>query len=218
MIYGFGSKIELIYDFLTNFQKKNVILNDINNEDKLNDGDKYEYRHNILIFNCYTNEITIKELLNKIQNFLIDKLEDHGNSLNDFSFVNKSLEEQITRIKKLIIEVRKHDLMQKILIVILNIDCPNFSNKCNQKIISSLISTCDLNLLATTDSLYINYFWNQSIKDSFGFYYLKYNTLIPYYNEINDKNSLIGEKNIKAGIGLNHILTSLTENQRYRYY
>ena len=108
--------------------------------------------------------------------------------------------------------------MQKILIVILNIDCPNFSNKCNQKIISSLISTCDLNLLATTDSLYINYFWNQSIKDSFGFYYLKYNTLIPYYNEINDKNSLIGEKNIKSGIGLNHILTSLTENQRYRYY
>ena len=38
--------------------------------------------------------------------------------------------------------------------------------------------------------------------------------MIPFENEINEKNSFIGEKNIKAGIGLTHILTSLTENQR----
>ena len=32
--------------------------------------------------------------------------------------------------------------------------------------------------------------------------------------EINDKNSLTGEKNIKAGMGLVQILKSLTKNQR----
>ena len=218
LIYGYGSKIELIYDFLTHFQKKNIQFTYENNcDDKLKKCERFEYRHNILIFNCYTNEITIKDLLNKIQNFLIDKLEENGKVINEFALANKSLEEQISRINKLVIELRNNDLIQKILIVIINIDCPNFLNKCNQKILSTLISTCNLNLLATTDNLYINYFWNQSIKDNFGFYYLKYNTIIPYYNEINEKNSFIGEKNIKAGIGLTHILASLTENQRYLY-
>ena len=100
--------------------------------DKLKKCERFEYRHNILIFNCYTNEITIKDLLNKIQNFLIDKLEENGKVINEFALANKSLEEQISRINKLVIELRNNDLIQKILIVIINIDCPNFLNKCNQ--------------------------------------------------------------------------------------
>jgi hypothetical protein len=167
-----------------------------------------------LIFNALTNEITIKDILNKTQNYVADKLEENGYVHNDFLYANRSLEEQITRISQFVNEARRRDLIDKILLVILGIDCPSLLNKSNQKILSILISTCDLNILATTENLSIHYFWNQSVKDNFGFYYMSYSTFLPYYYESNDKNSMLGEKNLKAGIGLNHILASLTENQR----
>jgi hypothetical protein len=216
LVYGYGSKIELIYEFLTRFQKKNVFTqNDLNNDDnRFKDLERVDGRYTILIFNAYTNELTIKDILNKLQNYLVDKLDENAIELNEFTLTNKSLEEQISRIQYLINTIRKHDIVQNILLVILNLDCPNLLNKSNQKIISTLVSNCKISILATTDNLFINYFWTQSVKDNFGFYFLKYSTMIPYYNEINEKNSFIGEKNIKAGIGLNHILTSLTENQR----
>jgi hypothetical protein len=71
-----------------------------------------------------------------------------------------------------------------------------------------------MHLFATSDNLSLNYFWNQTIKDNYSFYFIKYNTFENFDMEINDKNSLTGEKNIKEGSGLVQILKSLTRNQR----
>ena len=79
---------------------------------------------------------------------------------------------------------------------------------------SQLVDLTEFVFIVTSDNLFINYLWTQTVKDSFSFYFLKYNTVVPYQYEINDKTSLTGEKNVKSGTGLIQILKSLTKNQR----
>ena len=200
LIYGYGSKLRLIYQFLKKFQRNNK-----------KDTEKNNKLFTILIFNAFSKEITIKEVLNKIQVFLEDKTSSQRSS-NSNSTSSKTLEDQISKIKQLANDF-KLIFKQTLLLVFNNIDAPSLSGKINQKMLSSLISNCELNMLATTDSLFLNFSWNQSIKDNFGFYYLKYNTFEPYFFEISDKCSLLGENNTKTGFGIKHIFSSLTENQ-----
>jgi hypothetical protein len=127
-------------------------------------------------------------------------------------FVHKSLEQQIMNISSVLRS--KWKLPGKFLLVLNNIDGPSFTNKLAQRILALLVYSCNFIVLSTCDNLYINFFWNQTIKDNYSFYYIKYNTFVDYDIEVSDKNSLVGEKNIKTGMGLAQVLKCLTDSQR----
>ena len=210
LLYGYGSKLRLIYQYLLHFQ------------DKIN-GEENDYH--ILIFNCYNSDLNIKFILGEIFNFLNDikkKLlaqnseEKSANYHGEYEGSCKTVDEQLKKINALSNFLFEKEIISRILIVMNNIDAPSFCNYFSQKVFSQLFleNPRRINLLATCDNLYLNYFWNQTIKDNYSFYFLRYNTFENYDMEISDKNSLTGEKNIKAGMGLVQILKSLTQNQR----
>ena len=70
------------------------------------------------------------------------------------------------------------------------------------------------NLIVTCDNVNIVNLWTQETKTRFNFYYLKFNTMIPYSIEINQTNSLSSEKSIKNGFGLTEIFESFSDNQK----
>lgn len=207
-IYGYGSKLKLIYDFINYFQDSLSTSTNLNLS---------KYNHHTLVFNCYNPEITIKFILNEIQAALINQLEQIGLSakeLKEFAHKSRTLEEQIILIHNIEIVLQKMEFFGKFVIIINNIDGPNFQNKLFQNVLSQLVDLTEFVFIVTSDNLYINYLWTQTIKDNFSFYFLKYNTFLPYQYEINDKTSLTGDKNLKSGSGLMQILKSLTKNQR----
>jgi hypothetical protein len=210
LLYGYGSKLKLIYEYLKHFQEK------INGKDS---------DYHILIFNCYNSELNIKFILGEIFNFLNDikkKLiaqnseEKSNNYQGEYEGSCKTVDEQLKKINALSNFLFEKEILSRILIVVNNIDAPSFCNYFSQKVFSQLFldNSKRIHLLATCDNLYLNYFWNQTIKDNYSFYFLRFNTFENYDMEISDKNSLTGEKNIKAGMGLVQILKSLTQNQR----
>lgn len=210
LLYGYGSKLRLVYEYLQLFQEKT------NGKD--ND-------YHILIFNCYNSDLNIKFILGEIFNFLNDikkKLiaqnyeEKSANFQGEYEGSCKTVDEQLKKINALSNFLFEKEIISRILIVVNNIDAPSFCNYFSQKVFSQLFleNPRRINLLATCDNLYLNYFWNQTIKDNYSFYFLRFNTYENYDMEISDKNSLTGEKNIKAGMGLVQILKSLTQNQR----
>jgi hypothetical protein len=166
------------------------------------------------VFNCYNSEINIKYILNEIQSYIKEIVE---NTLGEEGcltsvFSHKSLEQQIMNISSVLRD--RKEFRGKFLLIINNIDGPSFINKLAQRILALMAYTCGFILLATCDNLYLNYFWNQTIKDNYSFYYLRYHTFIDYEVEVSDKNSLVGEKSMKSGIGLSQILQCLTDSQR----
>lgn len=145
------------------------------------------------------------------QNDNDDKANYHG----EYEGSCKTVDEQLKKIHFLSDDLFKKEIISHILVVVNNIDSPSLCNYFSQKVFSQLfLDNQKIHLLATSDNLYLNYFWNQTIKDNYSFYFLRFNTFENYDMEINDKNSLTGEKNIKAGMGLIQILKSLTQNQR----
>ncbi len=212
LLYGYGSKLKLVYEYLQHFQNK------INGKDS---------DYHILIFNCFNSDLNIKFILGEIFNFLNDikkKLIAQNNSEEksanyfggEYEGSCKTVDEQLKKINALSNFLFEKEIISRILIVLNNIDAPSFCNYFSQKLFSQLFleNPRRINLLATCDNLYLNYFWNQTIKDNYSFYFLRFNTFENYDMEISDKNSLTGEKNIKAGMGLVQILKSLTQNQR----
>jgi len=219
LLYGYGSKLNLVYDYLKYFQE--------NINGKEND-------YHIMIFNCYNSDIKINFILGGIidylnnfkkryisQNLNSNNNNNYNNNLSN-NFINtcdgylKTDDEKLKKINEILGFLIENDIIKKMLIVINNLDSFYLCNKESQKTLSKLFfdKSDKMHLFATTDSLFLNYFWNQTIKDNYSFYFLKFNTFENFDMEINDKNSLTGEKNIKEGMGLVQILRSLTKNQR----
>jgi hypothetical protein len=202
-LYGYGSKLKIIYDFIQYFQSN------VNGVDSQN--------YYLLTFNCYNPEINLKFILNEIQGLILNLLEQIGCSDKELKEVTqkyKTLEDQVYYIDELRKILKTKEFHGKFIIIMNNIDGPNLQNKIFQSIIATLVNITGFILITTSDNLYINHFWTQTMKDNFSFYFLKYNTFSPYELEINDKNSLTGEKNIKSGTGFGEILKSLTKNHR----
>ncbi len=211
-IYGYGSKLKLIYDFINYFHENSQ--DDSSGSITTNCSNLNYYT---LVFNCYNPEMNIKYILSEIQSCLINQLDQLGLSakeLKEFAHKSRTLEEQITLIHNIERVLVNMEFFGKFIIIINNVDGPNFQNKFFQNVLSQLVDLTEFVFIVTSDNLYINYLWTQTIKDCFSFYFLKYNTFVPYQYEINDKTSLTGEKNVKSGSGLIQILKSLTKNQR----
>jgi hypothetical protein len=199
-LYGYGSKLRLIYNFIKYFQ------------DTVNCGEDGNYH--LLIFNCYNPEINMKFMLNEITAYIWCILDTSGKGVSEVIKKVRTTEDHIVYISELLKEIERREINAKFLLIVNNVDGPNFQSKPIQSVLANLVSCSNILLLATSDNLYVNYFWTQSIKDSYSFYFLKFHTFTPYELEINDKNSLIGEKTIKSGNGLAEIFRSLTKNQR----
>jgi hypothetical protein len=153
-------------------------------------------------------------MLNEIASYIWSFLDNSGSGCSEGMKKVRTTEDHIAHIVGLLQEIAKREINVKFLLIVNNIDGPNFQSKPIQSVLANLVSCSNILLLATSDNLYINYFWTQTIKDSYSFYFLKFHTFTPYELEINDKNSLIGEKTIKSGNGLAEIFRSLTKNQR----
>lgn len=204
-LYGFGSKLKLIYDFISYFQD-NV------NSSTSKDSKSYY----ILVFNCYNPELNLKAILCEIEGFVIHLLETNF----DIVGIEKSLkktrttEEHIQSIKALILQLENKGFIGQFLLIFNNIDGPNFSNQNFQSFLSNLSNYPLINVLATCDNMNISYLWTQTVKDNFGFYFLKFNTFEHYEVEISDFNSLTCEKGLRNGYGLSDILKSFSKGQK----
>ena len=203
-LFGYGSKLKLVYNFINYFQDA------VNKE--------YDENFHILVFNCFNPEVNLKYILSNIQEYVIKQLDSIGIESKEFQEMmkkNRTAEQIATYIQYMIENIfSQREIQMKFLVILNNIDGPNFQSVASQNLLSLLADTTNIRLIATSDNLYINYFWNQAVKDNFSFYFLKFHTFTPYEVEINEKNSLIGEKNIKTGTGLIAIYKSLTKNAR----
>ena len=201
LLYGFGSKLKLIYDFINYFQTN---VNDINEN------------YHLLIFNCYNPEINLKTIVKEIMTYVIELVQGVVRMNTDLlnKLKQRTIEEQIQTIRSLIGQMYKKDYCPKFLMIMNNIDGVNFTNRLCQKYISSLTATGLINLVATCDNVNIPYLWSQEVKDNFGFYFLKFDTFEPYDVEISDLNGLTGNKGIKSGMGLTEIFKSFSKQQK----
>lgn len=200
-LYGYGSKLKLIYDFINYFQNN---INDINEN------------YHIFVFNCYNPEINLKTIIKEIMTYIIELVQGVVQMNTDLlnKLKQRTIEEQIQTIRSLIAQMYKKNYCPKFLVIMNNIDGVNFTNKLYQKYISSLTATGLINLVATCDNVNIIYLWSQEVKDNFGFYFLKYDTFEPYDVEISDYNGLNGQKGIKSGMGLTEIFKSFSKQQK----
>ena len=202
-LYGLGSKLSLIYNYIQYFQ------DNINNKE----GNKVYY---FLIFNLYNPELLLKKVLSSIMEFLIDLMCKYiGNEINELKTLKPNLQsDQVGIIEQYLSILENHHFKGRFIIILNNIDGPNFQNKNEQKYLSYLSNEKYINLLVTCDNVNIVNLWTQEIKTRFNFYYLKFNTMIPYSIELNQSNSLTYEKTIRNGFGLTEIFESFSQNQK----
>lgn len=211
-LYGFGSKLKLVYNFIEYFQTN--VNGQINEDDNYFETNQYH----ILIFNCYNPEMTIKIVLNEILSYIMHLMEivlNHPKGeIEKAMKKNRSREDQVQAIKNLIHEMEKKNFYHKFLLILNNIDGPNFIDKSVQYILSNLINFCGLNTLVTCDNVNLVHLWRQNVKDYFTFYFLKFDTFEQYEVEISDLNGMSGEKGIRSGRGLEEIFQSFNKPQR----
>ena len=202
-LYGLGSKLSLIYNFIQYFQ------DNINNKE----GNKEYY---FLIFNLYNPELLLKKVFSSIMEFLIDLMCKYiGNEINQLKNIKPILQaDNIGIIYEYLSMLEKNHFKGRLIIILNNIDGPNFQNKNEQNYLSYLSNEKYINLIVTCDNVNIVNLWTQEIKTRFNFYYLKFNTMIPYSIEVNQSNSLIYEKTIRNGFGLTEIFESFSQNQK----
>ena len=204
-LYGYGSKLKLIYNYLDYFQ---VNVNNTNNNGS----------YHLLVFNCYNPEINLKIILHEIQAYVMYLLE----SLFDITKAElesrlnrqRTTDEQIQTIKSLMNQLYKKEFVGQFLLIFNNIDGVNFTNKLFQSFLSKLTNCSHLNIIATCDNTNICYLWTQTIKDYFGFFFLKFDTFEPYDVEISELNGLSGQKGLKSGLGLSEIFKSFSRPQK----
>ena len=201
-LYGLGSKLSLIYEYIQYFQ------DNINNKE--GNGEYY-----FLIFNLYNQELVLKRVFSTIIDYLLELM---TRKINDKIIQLKTIKptspsDQIGVIEEYILILRNNFFKGRFIIILNNIDGPNFQNRAEQNYLSYL-SKNDINIIATCDNVNIVNLWTQEIKTRFNFYYLKFNTMIPYSIEINHTNSLTSEKSIKNGFGLTEIFESFSQNQK----
>ena len=201
-LYGLGSKLSLIYEYIQYFQ------DNINNKE--GNGEYY-----FLIFNLYNQELVLKRVFSTIIDYLLELM---TRKINDKIIQLKTIKptspsDQIGVIEEYILILRNNFFKGRFIIILNNIDGPNFQNRAEQNYLSYL-SKNDINIIATCDNVNIVNLWTQEIKTRFNFYYLKFNTMIPYSIEINHTNSLTSEKSIKNGFGLTEMFESFSQNQK----
>lgn len=201
LLYGIGSKLRLIYDFL------NVFQNEVNIYRDSTEGNYYH----IMVLNGFNPDIRFSNLLENIQNYIISFTDDAKKQIKMTLDNSKTAESSIYKLGELKKEMK---ITQKFLLVINNIDGPSFLGKSVQKLLSKLVNHVGIQVLATCDNLYYTYYWNQQTKDNFSFYFVKYNTFAEYLSEISESLSLTGERKFKSGIGFSQIFKSLTIVQR----
>ena len=202
-LYGLGSKLSLIYNFIQYFQ------DNVNNKE----GNKEYY---FLIYNLYNPELLLKKVLISIMEFLVDLMCKFINiEIKELKHIKPiSFAEQIGIIEEYLELLENNHFKGKIIIILNNIDGPNFQNKNEQYYLSFLSKEKYINLITTCDNVNIVNLWTQEIKTRFNFYYLKFNTMIPYSIELNQSNSLTYEKTIRNGFGLTEIFESFSQNQK----
>jgi len=232
LLYGYGSKLELVYEFLSYFKKINMPLDiddlfdnlteemfmykkldDINNEHPIYDG---------LVINCFNNDITLKFILNQLEELVFYKYSylRNKNVKRDYKKVScKNIFQQLDFFEKLYEDYR-NDLFKEeennhhILLILCNIDTIQFMNKFSQTFISQLGQIANIHLLCTADNLNVEYYWTQQMKDNLQFYFININTYMNYELEINKNYNLAEVSDAKGGEGLKEVFSSLNDNQR----
>ena len=95
LLYGYGSKLKLIYDYIKHFQEN------------INGRDSHYY---ILVFNCYNSDLNIKFILGEIFNFLMDlakKLSSNNqvtekNGYGQYEGSCKTVDDQLKKIHSIL--------------------------------------------------------------------------------------------------------------------
>lgn len=218
MLYGYGSKIEIIFDFIKYFQEKENTSSKTevleNNISELNKSIIFEkpYYH-IIVINAFNSEVKFSVIYEILLNYLTSYSSEPANNYKKFFSNPKNEEESIQRLALFKSQVLK-DFKGKLLLFLNNIDGPSILGKRVQKLLSLLISQLCISVVATCDNAYYPYYWTQEVKDNFSFCFIKYSTFKPYTIEINDKHSITGEKTVKSGSAFKSIYKSLTDKQK----
>lgn len=105
-------------------------------------------------------------------------------------------------------------LVFKILLIIHNIGSNIGRNKIFQENLSELNKQLKcINLVVTCENLTIPYYWTSEVKDKYQFCFVKFDTFLPYDNEI-DEDTIKDEYDMTGGMALKEMFISFSEIQK----
>lgn len=198
--------------------KKEFVDEEENNIHINNNNNNMEIENPINIGNNIENNIA-----NNIENTNINNLEKNINSSiriniekekkseKDIKDVDKNIDKQDNIGTKV---QNNNNLLFKILLIIHNIGSTIGRSKVFQENLSELNKQLKcINLVVTCENLTIPYYWTSEVKDKYQFCFIKFNTFLPYENEI-DENTIKGEHDINDGVGLKEIFISFSDLQK----
>ena len=220
LLYGYGSKIKLIYEFVNHFQTTFNFPNNFKNFTNINDTlRKYSYsEYDILVINCFNSDITLRFILNEIEELLFKKYDEIGKNIRkEYKKTScKNIYDQLKFFEEFFSEfIDKYNNNSRILLTLVNIDNVQFMNNYSQNFLSQIAKISGIQVICTIDNLNTDFYWTQTIKENFQFYFLNVNTYVNYDLEINENYNLTDFSNIKGGEGLKEVIFSLNNNQRY---
>lgn len=203
--YGYGSKRQLIVDFVQDFLLE-WIAGHYNTEESQEVG--------AIIVNGYNPNTQFKQVVYEIQSLLVPK--DVQKKLK----FSKHIFETIPLMVKHLASVRSNDSYRpRVVLAIHNVDGPAFLDEKTQNLLSQLASLPEVWLLTSTDNINASLLWDLFKLKNFNFVWHDLTTYQPYSAELSFKDILNTGKSTKfvGTRGAKYVLSSLTSNARELY-
>lgn len=202
--FGFGSKRQMIIDFVQNF-----LLEWIAGHFDTKETNEVE----AFIVNGYNPNTQLKQLVYDIQSLLVPK--DVQRKLK----FSKHIFETIPLMLKYLDSVRPGKVCPRVVVAIHNVDGPAFLDEKTQSLLSQLASLPEIWLITSTDNINASLLWDLFKLKNFNFVWHDLTTYQPYTVELSFKDLLNTGKSTKfvGTRGAKYVLSSLTANARNLY-
>ncbi|RLV87825.1 Origin recognition complex subunit 2 [Meyerozyma sp. JA9] len=202
--FGFGSKRQIIIDFVQNY-----LLEWIACHYETEETEEIE----AFIVNGYNPNTQLKQLVYQIQSLLVPK--DVQKKLK----FSKHIFETIPLMLKYLGSVRSDKVAPRVVVAIHNVDGPAFSDEKTQSLLSQLASLPEIWLITSTDNINASLLWDSFKLKNFNFVWHDLTTYQPYTVELSFKDLLNTGKSSKfvGTRGAKYVLSSLTANARNLY-
>ncbi|XP_002742449.2 origin recognition complex subunit 2-like [Saccoglossus kowalevskii] len=165
--------------------------------DEFRDVQLSEFTH--VVINGFFPSITIKSILNTISEEALDHSGSFRNPIEQCEFIKQHLEKN----------------KEELFLIIHNIDGSMLRGEKTQNILSLLVQSSKVHLVATIDHINAPLVWDQTKSSRFNWLWYDVTTYEPYIEETSYENSLLVQQSgVLALSSLTHVMRSLTPNAR----
>lgn len=202
--FGFGSKRQMIIDFVQNYLLEWIAGHFDTEETK---------EIEAFIVNGYNPNTQLKQLVYEIQSILVPK------EVQKKLKFSKHIFETIPLMLKYLGSVRPEKVIPRAVVAIHNVDGPAFLDEKTQSLLSQLASLPEIWLITSTDNINASLLWDLFKLKNFNFVWHDLTTYQPYTVELSFKDLLNTGKSTKfvGTRGAKYVLSSLTVNARNLY-